>query len=68
VIDPDILRQLAADLDAKADVCYLDARQAGDEGDRIGVGRQEGRAAAFGYTAARIREILNETTEGEDSG
>jgi hypothetical protein len=68
VIDPDVFQQLAADLDVKADVSNLDAREA----ERIGgldVGFREGLAVAYSNAAAWIREILdNETTEGGSHG
>lgn len=67
MIDVEALRQLAADLDAKADVCDSDAQQA----ERIGgldAGFRSGLAVAYRGAAVRIRHILTSGATDHQEG
>lgn len=68
MIDPDVLRQLAADLDAKVAEHLTYSAKYADQHDKSGVAYHNGRVDAYSDAAALVRGMLNETSKGEDHG
>lgn len=66
MIDPDALRQFAADLDAKVDACRLNAVGFAYRGNPNSARYCDGQADAYVDVAARIRVMLADEASDQE--